>query len=680
MAIDRGTNTFDEVVGLLKRATIVKYLPNEDRMLVKLANGQAIAGQNPLVPIKVQAPHSMFYNNGLFIGTLPAEGTPVIIGQGSGGQFHFVSFISEDLPNVPTIKLGELLVQSNDTTFLKLNSNKDIYLGSDVNSIHINTQNNLITTNFNNENHFTQGARRVEGIVKRDRTRKTKISQNLKLDSDIYDQKFDPIGMDPTSTTNNLITGASKNPPFVENREIIYEFQYLSDIRDDLRESVRYGTEKQTPLDFSFPSRRQSRADTLSLSLVSPNFLIETVKGTVVDIFGNILDLNRYAIPIGQEQNTINKTQSKDKEQSFILIKELERKSLAYHFEINARKNLSTANGLSLPDVTSNADYSRGRSRFFIDIDKEGQFKINVPASSEKGNVPLLTRYENYSTFGPEDNGNPDKLIYGGAGNNFDIYQDSFASPAFTAVGAGFLPATDGSRGSITLQTTDGANAAPQDRLTGQHIKHGIAYHDILQTCFVHQNNTFLNYQTGEVSPLTVDLSTIPQLNNIVSDTIIVSGDKAKAGGRSGQINFDGSVEINIGANTIDRQSVWYDTAGGIVANIGRDINGRSIMAATGGDFFLQVGGFGIAGDSRFQPPDFNNGIKGGVLDLRILTDGGYCHMIRCDNNGITILSPQRFSLHSKGELTITSDTSIKIQSPRVDIQERTVLQNFVSV
>jgi len=678
-------NQHDEAVGLLRRATIIKCFPNNGVMKVRLANKQSLQGQSATSDIEIPLPHSMFYNNGMYIGSYPAEGTPIIVGQGSGNQYYFVSFFADvNYKNVPNLKLGELLLQSNQDTKITLgqgsadkDDNFNINIGSDINKIHINTRSSLITTTFNNQNHFTHASRKVEGVVKRDLIRNTKITQDNKLESDDYDSKFKVVGMDPSSTANSFITGSNKNPPFVESREIVYEFQYASDVDNDPKEATRYGTEKPTPLDLSFPNRRKSRADTLSLSLVAPNFLIETIKGTVVDIFGNILDINRFPLPIGKThgQNTINKDQSTDKVASFLTIKEIERKSLAYHFEINARKNLISPAGLSLPDIKSNADWARNRSRFFVDIDKEGQFKLNVPASSEVGNIPLLTRYENYSTFG-DDNNNPNKLVY--RSDNIDIYQDSFASTSYTSTTAGFIPATDGSKGSIELKTGGGASPAPQDRITGQVIKHGTAYHDILQTCFIHQNNDFLNYQAGEVDPLTVNLSTIPALKNIVSKTIIVSGDNANAGGRSGSLNFDGSLEMNIGANTVDRQSLWLDTAGGLVANIGRDINGRSIMMATGGDFYLQVGGFGVTGDSRFITQ--NNGIKAGVLDLRIVGAGGYCHMIRCDDFGITIMTPGSFKAHSKGEMILTSDTSIKIESPQLVIQERPVLRGLPSI
>ncbi len=665
--MDNGINKFDEVVGLLKRATIVNYIPNRGIIQVKLANGQqAVKGQNPLVPIDIAAPHGLFYNNGLFIGTLPNIGTPIIIGQGSGGQYHFVSFVAEDLSKVPALKLGELLIRSSEDSKITLSDKNDISIGSDLNRIHINTTANYLTSSFTNENHFTQGSRQITGVIKRDLIRNTKYDQNNKLDSDDYDPKFKIIGLDPSTTVNTFITGSSKNPPFIESRELIYEFQFNSDVDNDLKESIRYSNNKQQATNYLLPNRRKSRADTLSLSLVAPNYLMETTKGTVVDIFGNILDLNRYPLPVGKDQNTINASNTGDKTQAFLRIKELERKSLAFHFEINARKDLKGQTASDL--INSSDDYARSRSRFFFDVDKEGLFKLNVPASSENGNIPLTTRYENYSTFGSEDNGNPNKLIFSGGGNSFDIYQDSFASPTLTPADGGFLPGAD--RGSISLQTGDGANAAPQDRLTGAHIKHGMVYHDILQTCFTHQNKQFIDYTTSAyASP---SIFNIPVISDIVNKTITTSGDKANAGGRSGSMSLDGSLELNIGANTVDRQSLWLSTAGGMVQNIGRDINGRSLLTATGGDVYFQIGGFGITGDTRFVEQD--NGIKGAVLDLRVLSSGRYCHIIRIDDNGITIMSPSNIAIHAKGALELTSDQSVRIDAPTVTIQQRLVL------
>lgn len=666
------TNRLNEEVGLLRRGSIFSYDKRKGTISVKLNNASTTSANTPVV---VQAPHSMFYNNGLFIGTLPQPGTPVVVGSGSGGEYYFVSFLSENIDNVPTLIDGELLIRSNDATKISLNSNNDINIGSDKNRIHINTSLNYMSRNFYNDYKFTQAGRKVEGVIKRDLIRNTNYSQASKLESDNYEPEYYVIAMDPSTSPSSIISGSAKNPPFVEQRETTYEFQNISNITDDLNESASYSDSGGQAKTYTYPNRRLGRADTLSLSLVAPNYLMETIKGTVVDIFGNILDLNRNPLPVGKDQNTIQPEKTADKVKSFLNIKALERKSLAYHFEINARKDLSGKDGkLSLPNIFTNKNYARDRSRFFVDIDKEGQFKLNVPASSESGNIPLLTRYENYSTYGSEDGGNPNKLI--ALEGNRDIFQDSFASPAVAPSSGGFLPINkDDRRGSISLKSSDGAAASPIDRLTNQHINHGMAYHDIMQTCFLHQNNDFLNFQAGEVDPLTVDLSTIPPLKNIASASIITSGPSANGGGRSGSMNLDGSLELNIGANTVDRQSLWLDTAGGIVTNIGRDRNGRSIVAATGGDVYLQVGGFGITADTRFT--DQQNGILQGVLDLRIMGSGGFCHMIRVDKYGVTILTPGALKIHSKKDMTLTSDKDIRIECNTLVLQERMHLKTF---
>lgn len=666
-------NLFNEEVGLLRRGWIDHYDTETGTLFVKL-NNAPITSNNP--SLSVPAPHTMFYNNGLFIGTLPVPNTPVVLGQGSGGQYFFVSYLAENLPVVPDLTLGQLLIRASDTAKIALTTkstgvNNEILVGSDGNRIHMDTDANFISTNFENEYNFTQAVRKVNGVIKRDLILNTNYDQNSKLESDQYDSRFFTIGMDPSASPTSVITGSNKNPPFVEHREMVYEFQYNSEISDDLTESSLYSSTGTKNVNFSFPNRRSSRADTLSLTLAAPNYLMEIIKGTVVDIFGNILDLNRNPLPIGQGQNTIRADQSTDKVQSFIAIKQVERKSLAYHFEINARKDLAGKNGqLALPDITSNADHARNRSRFFVDIDKEGQFKINVPASSETGNVPLLTRYENYSTFGPEDNNNPNKLVF--RQDNLDIFQDSFAAPTATPSVTGFDFSSD--KGSIQLKDGN-ADGAPLDRITGSHIKHGTAYHDILQTCYALQNNNFIGYQSGTISPLTVDLSKIPALTNIASNTILVSGANANAGGRSGSINFDGSIEMNVGANTVDRQSLWLDTAGGMVANIGRDLNMRSAVLNMNGDVYMQIGGFGVAGDLRFDKQF--NGSYGAVLDLRVMNSGGMTHMIRVDNNGVTIMTPGNMAIHSVGDMKITSDHNITIECETLIMQERMHLKVF---
>lgn len=652
-----------EKIGLLKIATIVGVDSATGTAEIRFDFSESPNLKQTTQPTKIRIPYNLASNNGLFIGSQPQIGTSIIVGQGSSNQYFFVSYFPNNKDILPSLDQDKILISSNENTQISLTTNNNIKLGSPLTNISANTNPNynFLNTNFDSIYSFTQGTRNINGVVKRDSNPNYNFSQSSKLESDSYEPFLITIGFDPTVKTNSKTTGNIKNPPFVESRHVIYEFAQNSDVKDDFFEASLYGKTQQQPTKYTLPNRRISKSDTLSLSLVAPNYLIERVEGTVVDIFGNLLDINRKIIKFGDNNLTLksDQTNNVDKSQTYKNIRDLHRKTIAYHFELNARKDLKGLNALS--NINSNADNSKSRSRLFVDIDKEGQLKINIPASSEIGNIPLLTRYENYSTFGTEDNGNPNKLFF----NNdlIDVYQDSFAS-----IVSPRKESSDKSRGSIIIKDGD-KEATPIDRITKSNIRHGTAHHDITDSCYLHQTTDLINYQVP--GQQIFDLSTIDVLTTPVTKTIYTSGANANAGGRSGQINFDGSIEMNIGANTSDRQSLWADLAGGMVANIGRDLRKNSALVGMDGNFLLQVGGFGISGDSRFVKE--NNGLMGAVLDIRVFNDGNYCHMIRCDKNGITIMTPGQLKLFSKGNMFIETTSSLYMNADMMYLQNRLV-------
>jgi len=716
--MNKGVNTFDPPTGLIRKGSIVAYDPDTNMMQVQLTESSAIKGRKPQ-PVPVPATFPLIDSNGLFIGALPAKNTPVTVASSNGGQFYFVNFdtVPTLLNNIPDgLTLGEILLQSSPTSFMAMDDSSNITIGSDTNNIHMFPSSqqfpktNLITINFENENHFNQAYREIGGLIKRDTNPNPQASSftgDTKLEDDSYDQIFTIIGLDPTSTANDLTVGATKNPPLVEHREMVYEFQYQSNVDADSLEASKYLTTIADPPIYTTPNRRGSRADTMSLSLLAPNFLIEEIKGTVVDIFGNILDLNRMPLPVGASATTTLKTTgttaTTNSQVAYQNIRALERKSIAYHFEVNARKDpapLNQGTSLSINDDNYNAKLQR--SRFFFDVDKEGQFKLNVPASSESGNIPLLTRAENYSSFGTTDNGNPNQLWFLNTpqATSQDIFVDSFAAPQQSFSGGEIGVNLIFPHGSITVQDNNtSSNLGPIDRIsqfasggtsptafatgiTGQYnIKHGTAYHDIMQTCYMQQNNQLLHYTTGASN--SPDLSYLTNLTNVVSSTILIGSVNnagtvsqpgtinGNAGGRSGSINLDGSLELNIGANTIDRQSLWLDTAGGAVINLGRDKNQRSLMMGMDGDAFIQVGGFGVPGDARFTALG-QDGQHNGTFDIRVFNNG-YTHIIRIDPKGIVIMTPGRMALHSEQGTTISSDGDIDIDCETLTLQGRGV-------
>lgn len=687
----RGANIFDPPSGMIRAGSLISSDGSNFR--VQLTEVSAIKGNRPL-PVSVPRTFPLSDSSGMFIGSLPAKNTTVTVGQSLGGQYHLINFEPENDNLIPDLSPGQLLIQSTDTSRILMDLDSNINIGSDLNGIHVfagsqmHSKMNLITFNLENENHFTQAYREVGGLVKRDlrpNPQAASFDGSTKLEDDSYDPVFSIIGFDPTATANDLMSGQTKNPPLVEHREIVYEFQYQSSVEDDKSESNKYTTTSSISTVFTTPNRRSSRADTMSLSLVAPNFLIEEVKGTVVDIFGNILDINRMPLPVGLSPTTTIRANgtvaTTNAQQSYLNIRALERKSIAYHFEINARKDPAPTNQggqLSINDDNYNAKLQR--SRFFFDIDKEGQFKLNVPASSETGNVSLLVRPENYSTFATTDNSNPNQLWFSQTGQptSQDIYVDSFAAPQISASGAAIGFDTTFAHGSITLNdASNNADAGPQDRISQfvsnnpYHIKHGTAYHDILQTCQAQRSSGVLGYPTGAVDNADPTyISSDPATTaNVANSTINVAGASANAGGRSGSLNLDGSLEMNIGANTVDRQSLWMDTAGGAVINLGRDLNQRSLMMNMDGHAFIQIGGFGVPGDARFTSLG-QDGMLNGTLDIRIV-NGGFVHLIRIDGQGMMFMTPGRMAFHSGQGTSITSDGNIEIDCEALTMQNR---------
>jgi hypothetical protein len=118
----------------------------------------------------------------------------------------------------------------------------------------------------------------------------------------------------------------------------------------------------------------------------------------------------------------------------FTALRSESRKTIAYHFEINTRKpNPPDLTNLS-SFVNNSSDYIRQKSKFQFDIDKEGQFKLFVPMSSETGNIGLLTRYENYTTArAVKDNTDPRAFIR--SSNNIDVLHDVFGQNVINIVG-----------------------------------------------------------------------------------------------------------------------------------------------------------------------------------------------------------------------------------------------------
>lgn len=656
-------------VGLLRRAIVEGIDLEKAQLICKLA--EVSSAEDPQT-FRMRYPATLAGANGKFSGGHFERGDNIVIGMGPGGEWFYVTSL---LPNFASdflsspLRSGRILFQTSpannsvSSNRLFLDPNGGIQFGDANNFIHADPQKeiSLFSNNFQHQLYFSEAHRSITGLIKRDLAPNSNRGvTGSTLDSHAYESTLKPVPMDKSSIESS--GGVfPRNLPLVESRELIYELANSFLFVDDNEEAAILNNNSRFKNSKIHKNRRNSRADTLSLSLVRPNQLMEIVKGTVVDVFGNVLDLNRSALPIGKTEKLSLNTSS-DKSDAFARIRRELRKSIVYHFEINARKdtvkdptNPEVLPPSNAPDVSSISDYARDRSRFYIDIDKEGQFKINVPSSSETGNVPLLTRYENISTLrAAKDGTNPD--IFERNVDGTDIAIENFATKSTINLSAG--------------DTTLEGFASPIDRVTQQPMKLGTAYHDISQTVSSHQSENPAAYRPNN---LINNPNDVPPLERIVSNEIIVSGKNADAGGRSGAVNLDGFISLNIGANTVDRQSMWFDYAGGVVGRIGRDIRGVSYAVSMDGDLLLQIGGSTIGNDSRFQGPNStNNAFRSGAVDIRVMTtDGGEedfaeATIIRIDRTGVRIITPGRLDIEAEGNIKINAGAHLILNGDRI--------------
>jgi hypothetical protein len=687
------------LISLSRRATILKY-NGDGTVVIRLDDASTLKDdQNTHT---VDLPISYADGLGALIIGYPEVGTPINVEQAQG-EWRINGFVKPDhvFANDGTLQgalfeessgdlveefnPGSILLQtSGKANRLLLNRDEGILIGTAKSSEHLDPRRSIISHNYPAEYAFTSAHRQISSVVKRDlEPNSIRNIEGSILDDHTYDDSLTTIGMDPEQiVAPRTSSGTVRNLPLVEHRELIYELENTDptlNFSTDREESEKY--------DLSFTSysndkvlRTQSRTNVFNLNLYTPNHLLEEIKGTGVDIFGNILDINRAALVIGKDKASF--IDNENLVDAFKNIRAEHRKSLAYHFEVNARKQQVENEIFEVPP-SSEIENNMGRflSNFFVDIDKEGQFKVNVPSSSETGNIPLPVRYINHSVLAYEDDQISDPNLLTQEDEFLDIFLQDFSV-------AGRFPPKSVYQDipGITLVGDEG-DVGPIDTIKKEPIKLNTPYHNILDAGFVFTKEWQKRTKEAEINtPVDAGIVRRPvgsrlnsteqgygdkiQLEDIVSKEIKISGDGANAGGRSGSMNLDGSLQLGIGANTVDRQSLWLDTAGGIISTIGRDRRGVSYCANLDGDMLVQIGGVGVgsATDSRFS--NENDAIRQGALDIRVLKDDGQLTVVRIDAQGVIVTTFGRLTLESQQDMTLRARGQLNLEGEMINMFE----------
>lgn len=699
-------------------------------------------GSGPIVPIPHPSPNKG--GSGVYIGI--KVGSQILLSMGAYKSYYPVailptmSYYSSDITSIqevdfddvgfPSIRTGEVILQGPTGSQIRLNNNsvldevsitnefdEGIKIGGGRDSFRCSIQTsspiNYVIAPYGIE---------ASGIVRRDvkveNAEESFVDFLTGLESE---QTLEEIGWDPSKQVSYLSGGMGestkgqtggkiyRNPAFVEKRNIIYEFG-----RD-----WNVGTfgEEKSYLESSVPpipdseERSERRSNVFGLSLHNPNELMENISGTAIDIFGNMIDINRRKLetPVG---DNINNLIANTFEQS--------RHTIAYHMEINARKGIRFDSSKQLTNkptqfidisesINSVANNARDRSRWFIDVDKEGLTKINIPATSETGNIPVLARYENSSTLDIGLDGNPSingrslddsRKLYRNEKNR-DIFTEQFGPGGIIINGNS---PDNRMSGKNTNWIDDGSNKSQP--LMKENIEAGTAFHDITQTAWALIKNN-LNKSADDVifNGLTAAEEGLRAVSkeinaNVPTDSSEIAtrndsgllNNQPNAGGRSVNMNLDGSLETSIGANTIDRVSWILDTAGALIWRLGRDRAGRSAIIHADGTIAMEVGGFdyiGESGDDEVDTRFVGNGtgeredvlkldkyqFRSGKVILKIRRakqdNSGPEEddtLLIIDESGITIDTPGRLNLISGQDMSLISKSRIILDAPKVQV------------
>lgn len=575
-----------------------------------------------------------------------------------------------DVPNgtfaYPNIKDGELILRGDLGSEIDLTSQGDVLINT-VNGGGLYLKKNQARSSFliasEDIINYSNAGRIISGPVRR----MTGTQRNLFPKPDLTQT---PLFADPNYATQTtpygFFTGSQplrrsyqnrkRNPEISEYRMVINEFStdYMFTGFDD--EVSRASNDLKIYDNSETYARNREQGNVLHLA---EHELIEIIGGNIVDINGNILDLNYRPLFYGSASNKVPSNQIAI---NYDRARRISRRGIGYHFQLSTN--------------TRTKDPSESKSNFVFDVDKEGLLKVNIPASSDTGNIPFASNanfvgdqdqvdvsFSNPSIIEPvpvtlrDENGEivyPDKnsqgIIHRKTGVRYNVGEES-----------PYFPVDNGAVSTeVRVNTTKYHNMyAAAERLIANTIKvvnipqrfasdsgfpEGMAVLKPFEVPIPDSLNTeettdldafrkilgqgktdfptYMSVVAIEPGPsaiysggggdgngigtliagkLYLDEERNPPYSNAFNSSItgdevtveISDGDEpAKpVGGKSANVNLEGSIEMSIGKDNYDQKSIVLDTAGAIIAWLGKDKNNRSVVMQTDGDFLLNIGG-----------------------------------------------------------------------------------------
>jgi hypothetical protein len=548
-------------------------------------------------------------------------------------------------------------------------------------------------------------------------------------------------------------SGAPRNIPRSEFRHVINEFPSYVGFAGFGPESsltmIDMPTSGTKTGGFKF-RRGMSHKNALFLD---SSQLIEIIGGSVVDMRSNVLDINYGPVHLGQGGGSVPMS---DVARRFEEARRISRRELGYHFQ------LSTTTEDSSPMTTS--------GNFVFGIDKEGVAKLNVPRSSQTGNIPYVTSANLYNNNGdisvepsmPTANedvpitlrSKSGSIIYPQINHAFPAQATKRGTGVRFANSSGYFPeAGETARINTTkhhnmyaaaemlIANTVSKIYIPPDNVTpvgriprgapsspegfeictgplrGDGSEESMPHSGPMAKIVVSPKNSAINAGGGVIicgkdrTSSNNDDGThtngfFGNVFDIVSiepapnggSTVEISQSSSgvpisSAGGRSMNVNMEGSLEMSVGADDSDNKSIVLDTAGSLVAWLGKDKNNRSAVVQTDGDVAINVGG--LNGDSfsagRFdlrvnvvnkgtleghyndEPPERSMPTKGSPGDAEVLPPYASDYIISIGPHGLVIagMNPHTpMVIRNDGDLMLEATGKLVLSGTKITMRE----------
>lgn len=522
---------------------------------------------------------------------------------------------------------------------------------------------------------------------------------------------------------NNAILGGVRNPGLTEYRFVVNEVAENEGFAGWDLEAQKLNSKYRSKLKGRSYEDSVSQRGSLHLS---PHQIVEVVIGNVANRRGEVLDLNYNPVVIGSETGM---PRGSDLQLLYEESRLKSRRGIGYHFQLST-------NSLS-------GEIANSYDNFIFALDKEGALKVNIPATSNSGNVlypavadfyneetgrvssnysfkrkyekiPITLKNRNSGTIYPSDNetlayssvtdegqrryvgvrfSNDSNYFRGFSGTadeeteirvNPTKYHNMYAAaelliantikyisiPTDNAKCTGYLPGNPigktfelpiddelGDFAEVPYMCTVRVDPGPPAINTGGGvIVAGREYVDDGNLPF--SNDFSLAKGSGEITSSNVSNSGEPRLD---------------PGGKSANISLEGSIEMSIGSDNEDKKSMLLDTAGAIVAWLGKDSNGRSLVLQTDGSALVNIGG---ANGDEFNKGSFdlrvNVNNKGFVGD-EVSDSSASDYIISISENGLVIagMNPGApMVIRNEGNLSIESSTKLILSAQTVEMRE----------